>query len=114
MSRTLRHGRLVARPVSACLLFIYCAALQRAALRLQRLKLLQQICGCADTESCKGCDGVPNSGVIRDPNGVCGGSGWCDGVANSGKRIDRYDGQHHVATHIYSALKQILSYAERR
>lgn len=52
------------------------------------------LCGvqCGDNSSCKGCDGVPNSGKVPDACGVCGGDGsscaGCDGVPSSGKKVD--------------------------
>jgi len=49
------------------------------------------VCG-GDNSTCKGCDGVPNSGKKLDACGVCGGDGkscaGCDGVPNSGKVLD--------------------------
>jgi hypothetical protein len=45
-----------------------------------------------NVSACMGCDGVPNSGKVRDACGVCDGDGTtcmgCDGVPNSGKKID--------------------------
>jgi len=35
------------------------------------------VCG-GDGSSCRGCDGVPNSGVKQDPCGLCGGDGSFD------------------------------------
>lgn len=44
-------------------------------------------------ESTKGCDGVPNSGLVVDQCGVCGGNNStcsdCNGVPNGGATVDR-------------------------
>jgi len=49
------------------------------------------VCG-GNGKSCAGCDGVANSRKVNDACGVCGGDGsscaGCDGVANSGKSFD--------------------------
>lgn len=49
------------------------------------------VCG-GNNSTCKGCDGVPNSGKVNDACGVCGGNGTsclgCDGTYWSGKVID--------------------------
>lgn len=48
------------------------------------------VCG-GNSSSCRGCDGVPNSGLEYDACGVCGGSATCLGcdlVPNSGKVAD--------------------------
>jgi len=45
-----------------------------------------------DYETCAGCDGVPNSGLVLDECGVCGGDNTicagCDGIPNSGLVFD--------------------------
>lgn len=48
-------------------------------------------CG-GDNEACKGCDGMPNSGVRFDVCGVCGGNSDCldcAGVPNGNHMLDR-------------------------
>ncbi len=45
-----------------------------------------------DNSTCKGCDGIPNSGNTLDACDVCGGDGsscaGCDGIPNSGTTLD--------------------------
>ncbi len=55
--------------------------------------LVVDICGvCGGDSECAGCDGVANSGLVLDDCGVCGGDGsscvGCDGVTNSGLEFD--------------------------
>ena len=55
---------------------------------------VRDVCGVCDGDgtSCMGCDRVPNSRKVLDACGVCGGKNatctGCDGVPNSGKVVD--------------------------
>ena len=56
--------------------------------------MVNDACGVCDGDnnSCAGCDGVPNSGLVNDACGVCDGDNTscagCDGVPNSGLTND--------------------------